>query len=169
MQLAISIWFWISLHNSFIGGEHVMEMEQIPPIPRLQKLLMSCSEIFNQTDPRSCCSVPHLLPEGLVESCLHIPRSPIVLEGENCRAECVLNRTGILVDGQFQYETAIRQLTNFTGEDSALTERIQYAVGQCDQQFFKCPSQYYKATKACKQLARTLNECPHFLVHSDAF
>uniref|UniRef100_A0A9I3MJE9 Uncharacterized protein n=1 Tax=Anopheles merus TaxID=30066 RepID=A0A9I3MJE9_ANOME len=73
----------------------------------------------------------------------------------------------MLVDGHFQLETAMKQLTNATSEDSTLTKRIQYAISACNELFLNCPLQYWTASDECNQ--RTLNNCPHFLVHTDTF
>uniref|UniRef100_A0A9I3GJ72 OBP47-like domain-containing protein n=1 Tax=Anopheles farauti TaxID=69004 RepID=A0A9I3GJ72_9DIPT len=157
----------------------------------------SCSEMFNLTDPRNCCSIPYLLPQIIVEACLQIPLSPVAMEGENCRAECVLNGTDILIDGSFQPEAAIERLTSATADDEFLTNRIQYAVTKCYRivyvstvtylseqclpssryvldcifsiMYKRCPLRYWANTDECRQLVLTLNNCPYFLVHSNSF
>ncbi|XP_061496897.1 uncharacterized protein LOC5666860 isoform X1 [Anopheles gambiae] len=223
MQLTICVWTAVCLHRNIIDG-FLVELEAFPSShqqpPETSPPVRSCGETFNLTDPRTCCSIPYLLPADVVEPCLEISLSPIDLAGENCRAECALNRTEMLVDGHFQLETAMQQLTNATSEDSTLTKRIQYAIGACNGLFLNptaanltdsctstprllldcifavtyrvrtcpqihphsllnalycplsaqnCPPQYWTASDECNQLVRTLNNCPHFLVHTDTF
>ncbi|EDO64795.1 AGAP006759-PA [Anopheles gambiae str. PEST] len=179
MQLAICVWTAVCLQRNIIEG-FLVELEAFPSShqqpPKTSPPVRSCGETFNLTDPRTCCSIPYLLPADVVEPCLEIPLSPIDLAGESnvcvfwqCRAECALNRTEMLVDGHFQLETAMQQLTNATSEDSTLTKRIQYAIGACNELFLNCPPQYWTASDECNQLVRTLNNCPHFLVHTDTF
>ncbi|XP_035913226.1 general odorant-binding protein 67-like isoform X1 [Anopheles stephensi] len=163
-----------------------------------EKVELSCGEMFNLTDPRNCCSIPYLLPSDVLEPCLEqTPLTPNALEGENCRAECIFNRTNILMDGHFQLETAGSQLTKAIGADSLLAAHIRYAINKCyllysqemDTNPFrtcspkarlmldcifaityrKCPAQYWNKRDECVLLVRTLNECPYFLVHSDSF
>uniref|UniRef100_A0A2Y9D134 Uncharacterized protein n=1 Tax=Anopheles arabiensis TaxID=7173 RepID=A0A2Y9D134_ANOAR len=200
MQLTICVWAAVCLQRNVIDG-FLVQLEPFPSShqqpPETSPPVRSCGETFNLTDPRTCCSIPYLLPADVVEPCLEIPLSTIALAGENCRAECVLNRTEMLVDGHFQLETAMKQLTNATSEDSTLTKRIQYAIGACNELFLNptainltdsctstprllldcifavtyrnCPPQYWTASDECNQLVRTLNNCPHFLVHTDTF
>uniref|UniRef100_A0A182YJJ6 Uncharacterized protein n=1 Tax=Anopheles stephensi TaxID=30069 RepID=A0A182YJJ6_ANOST len=120
--------------------------------------------MFNLTDPRNCCSIPYLLPSDVLEPCLEqTPLTPNALEGENCRAECIFNRTNILMDGHFQLETAGSQLTKAIGADSLLAAHIRYAINKCYLLYSKCPAQYWNKRDECVLLVRTLNECPYFL------
>uniref|UniRef100_A0A182R994 Uncharacterized protein n=1 Tax=Anopheles funestus TaxID=62324 RepID=A0A182R994_ANOFN len=134
-----------------------------------ERVTLSCSEMFHLIDPRNCCTIPYLLQPDIVEPCLPTPLTPVSLASENCRAECVLNRTKILIDGHFQMETAMSIFTNSTMEDSWLTEVIQYAITKCHRNHFKCPDNYWIATDECKELIRTLNNCSYFLVFSNKF
>uniref|UniRef100_A0A9I3LG89 Uncharacterized protein n=1 Tax=Anopheles melas TaxID=34690 RepID=A0A9I3LG89_9DIPT len=204
MQLTICVWTAVCLHRNIIDG-FLVELEAFPSShqqpPETSPPVRSCGETFNLTDPRTCCSIPYLLPADVVEPCLEIPLLPIDLAVVSvfwqCRAECAPNRTEMLVDGHLQLETAMKQLTNATSKDSTLTKRIQYAIGACNELFLNptaanltdsctstprllldcifvvtyrnCPPQYWTASDECNQLVRTLNNCPHFLVHTGTF
>uniref|UniRef100_A0A182N7K2 Uncharacterized protein n=1 Tax=Anopheles dirus TaxID=7168 RepID=A0A182N7K2_9DIPT len=144
MLRIVCAWLMLFRLNSGLLCAYIAEPLQRQDIPALREDLvvpLSCSEVFNLTDPRNCCSIPYLLPQHAVKECLQIPLSPIAMEADyystlQCRAECVLNETGILEDGNFQQETAIELLTNATTEDQALAERIRYAVTKCEKIVF---------------------------------
>ncbi|XP_565443.2 general odorant-binding protein 67-like isoform X3 [Anopheles gambiae] len=86
---------------------------------------------------RECCSMPRLLPEQVIETCRARPL-PTAIPGvpdplpENCIAECALNETGILFNGQFRVEQAVKALSTQVPNDTLTWQHvIEVASKKC--------------------------------------
>ncbi|XP_040153387.1 uncharacterized protein LOC120894698 isoform X2 [Anopheles arabiensis] len=81
--------------------------------------------------------MPRLLPEQVIETCraralpTAIPGVPDPLP-ENCIAECALNETGILFNGQFRVEQAVKALSTQVPNDTLTWQHvIEVASKKC--------------------------------------
>uniref|UniRef100_A0A3F2Z0Y3 OBP47-like domain-containing protein n=1 Tax=Anopheles minimus TaxID=112268 RepID=A0A3F2Z0Y3_9DIPT len=194
MLLIVCVWLIRALLYHAVHGQMYLELAEITASPFPEEIILSCREMFHLYNPRNCCRIPHLLQPNVLEPCLNAPQRT----SDNCRAECVLNHTQILLDGHFQIEIAKSVLTNAISEDSQLTDHIQNAITKCQAIHFlpsitpkwpdtckqsawyfldcvfaityrNCPLQYWTKANECRRLVRALHECSYFLVHSDKF
>ncbi|XP_062549395.1 general odorant-binding protein 66-like [Armigeres subalbatus] len=130
-----------------------------------QQISQECFTRPNDKDPKDCCKSPDMMPpRDQFAACMQKfprPSSPPTPGsaplGQNCMAECMLEKQGIMTGGVINKDTATSNLVALAGSSSDWQATTKKAVDTCYQKVSSIGTQ--KDSLGCSVIAGSFMEC----------